>query len=218
MATNLRAYRDGNRLVLVIENPTKDLESVIGMLISGEINPVKDLAKPEPMAKPKLDIGNMQEVKPEKPAAPSAPEKKQELKKAPFVRRLEEQQAAVKASAKPEIIPVSEQVPATAVNIKHVEKADSTPTMTVKYQVADITMSHPVKPSAASNVARPTASRSNTTPITSVAIDERSALIKKVWSMRNTNKIKELLKAKYQDENYDIRRLTTKQLRYLSKL
>lgn len=183
MATNLRAYRDGNRLVLVIENPTKDLESIVGALISGEVNPVKDLTEPKPMAKPKVDVDKMQEVAPKpevSPIATVATPVNQEHKKAPFVKKLEEQQAAAKADAeRPVTTPVKQQAPTTA-----------------------------VKP-------QPTAKQPNAGATTA---PDRSTLIKKVWGMRANAKVKALLKAKYQDENYDIRRLSTAELTYLSKL
>lgn len=77
--TNMRAYKDGGtRLVLVIENPTRDLESLVASLISGEIGAVKDLEKPKAMAKPSIDTRHMEEIKPSAkeectPVGPSAP-------------------------------------------------------------------------------------------------------------------------------------------------
>ena len=42
--SNLRAYRDGDRLVLVVENPTRELEELVAGIISGQIISVKDLS------------------------------------------------------------------------------------------------------------------------------------------------------------------------------
>lgn len=258
MATNLRAYRDGNRLVLVIENPTKDLESIVGALISGEVNPVKDLTEPKPMAKPKVDVSQMQEIAPKPEVSPiAAVPVNQEHKKAPFVKKLEEQQAAAKADAeRPVTTQVKQQAPTTAVHAKVIEKAEGVQATAVRTNPTAAVNTKPANASAVSNAARPMTSQSIAKPQTvkpqmSTAIansanakakpqvpttavkpqptakqpnagattaPDRSALIKKVWGMRANAKVKALLKAKYQDENYDIRRLSTAELTYLSKL
>ena len=103
MATNLRAYRDGNRLVVVIENPTKNLESLVASLLSGDINSVKDLGEPKPMAKPKVDVDHMEEVKPVKTASthvskPQPAPVQTEPPKAPFVKKIEQAAAASKSA------------------------------------------------------------------------------------------------------------------------
>lgn len=242
MATNLRAYRDGNRLVLVIENPTKDLESIVGSLISGEVNPVKDLTEPKPMAKPKVDISKMQEI-PSKPETHS-PVSNQEPKKAPFVRKLEEQQAAAKTDAgkpvttqvKPQaqetaihahkVEMVEEEMQTTAVGPKATDTAKASAVSNAKPQTAtkqQMPTARPVNAQAKQQTQAPAAkpqpiAKPSGTQATTNASSERTALIKKVWSMRGNAKVKALLKAKYQDENYDIRRLSTAQLEYLSKL
>lgn len=258
MATNLRAYRDGNRLVLVIENPTKDLESIVGALISGEVNPVKELTEPKPMAKPKVDVSQMQEIapKPEVSQIAAVPVN-QEHKKAPFVKKLEEQQAAAKADAeRPVTTQVKQQAPTTAVHAKVIEKAEGVQATAVRTNPTAAVNTKPANASAVSNAARPMTSQSIAKPQTvkpqmstanansvnakakpqvpttavkpqptakqpnagATTAPDRSALIKKVWGMRANAKVKALLKAKYQDENYDIRRLSTAELTYLSKL
>lgn len=250
MATNLRAYRDGNRLVLVIENPTKDLESIVGALISGEVNPVKDLTEPKPMAKPKVDLSQMQEIhapealKPEPETSELQPVPNKEHKKAPFVRKLEEQQAAAKANAEKPV--VATQVKPQMQQTRKLEMVEGMQTTAVKPS-ANATQS--VKTSSVSNAASPVTPKpvkphevarqqvSTVKPVNAQvkqqvqasvekqpeqvatkASNERTELVKKVWSMRSNAKVKALLKAKYQDENYDIRRLSTAQLVYLSKL
>lgn len=63
MASMIRAYKDGQRMVLIIENPTRDLESLVASLISGEISAVKDLEAPKEMEKPSFDTKEMEEIK-----------------------------------------------------------------------------------------------------------------------------------------------------------
>lgn len=82
--TNMRAYRDGRRLVIVIEDPTKDLESLVAAMLTGEIKSVKDLDEPKRMARPEIDLKKMEEVKPETKDVP---------RKAAFVKKLEEETA-----------------------------------------------------------------------------------------------------------------------------
>lgn len=82
--TNMRAYRDGKRLVIVIEDPTKDLESLVAAMLTGEIKSVKDLDEPKKMARPEIDLKKMEEVKPEAKDMP---------RKAAFVKKLEEETA-----------------------------------------------------------------------------------------------------------------------------
>ncbi len=264
MATNLRAYRDGNRLVLVIENPTKDLESIVGALISGEVNPVKDLTEPKPMAKPKVDVSQMQEIPSKPEVSPiTQPVAQEPPKKAPFVKKLEEMQAAAKTNAERPIndTQVKPQMPVTAMHAQMEKKVEEGTKITaVGEKSTDTTKAtQTVKTSAVSNVAKVgtpqssaksqvTAKQQISTPATNQsnvqtkpqmqeavtksqsiankpsaqvmtnASSERAALIKRVWNMRGNAKVKALLKAKYQDENYDIRRLSTAQLEYLSKL
>ena len=83
--TNMRAYRDGRRLVIVIEDPTKDLESLVAAMLTGEIKSVKDLDEPKKMARPEIDLKKMEEVK--------QPEAKDMPRKAAFVKKLEEETA-----------------------------------------------------------------------------------------------------------------------------
>lgn len=85
--TNMRAYRDGKRLVIVIEDPTKDLESLVAAMLTGEIKSVKDLDEPKKMARPEIDLKKMKEVK--------QPEAKDMPRKAAFVKKLEEETAKI---------------------------------------------------------------------------------------------------------------------------
>lgn len=91
--TNMRAYRDGKRLVIVIEDPTKDLESLVAAMLTGEIKSVKDLDEPKKMARPEIDLKKMEEVKPETKDVP---------RKAAFVKKLEEETAKTNESGRME--------------------------------------------------------------------------------------------------------------------
>ena len=91
--TNMRAYRDGRRLVIVIEDPTKDLESLVAAMLTGEIKSVKDLDEPKRMARPEIDLKKMEEVKPETKDVP---------RKAAFVKKLEEETARTHESERME--------------------------------------------------------------------------------------------------------------------
>lgn len=91
--TNMRAYRDGRRLVIVIEDPTKDLESLVAAMLTGEIKSVKDLDEPKRMARPEIDLKKMEEVKPETKDVP---------RKAAFVKKLEEETAKTHESGRME--------------------------------------------------------------------------------------------------------------------
>ena len=93
--TNMRAYRDGRRLVIVIEDPTKDLESLVAAMLTGEIKSVKDLDEPKKMARPEIDLKKMEEVK---------PEAKDMSRKAAFVKKLEEETARTHESERMECV------------------------------------------------------------------------------------------------------------------
>ena len=197
MATNLRAYRDGNRLVVVIENPTKNLESLVASLLSGDINSVKDLAEPKPMAKPKVDIDHMEEVKPVKTAStpvskPQPAPVQTEPPKAPFVRKIEEAAAASKSTEeKKEAQPAATN--SAQPNIKETPHVASKPENVNRNVPAS-------KPSA-----------------TQMSVN-REMLLRQVTAKKNRPIIKNLLRRKYGDEYYDLRKLNTRELLALSKV
>lgn len=201
MATNLRAYRDGNRLVVVIENPTKNLESLVASLLSGDINSVKDLGEPKPMAKPKVDIDHMEEVKPVKTAStpvskPQPAPVQTEPPKAPFVRKIEEAAAASKSTE---------------------EKKEAQPAATNSAQ-PDIKET-PHVASKPENVNRNVpASKPNVTNSAPQMSVNREMLLRQVTAKKNRPIIKNLLRRKYGDEYYDLRKLNTRELLALSKV
>lgn len=201
MATNLRAYRDGKRLVVVIENPTKNLESLVASLLSGDINSVKDLGEPKPMAKPKVDIDHMEEVKPVKTAStpvskPQPAPVQTEPPKAPFVRKIEEAAAASKSTE---------------------EKKEAQPAATNSAQ-PDIKET-PHVASKPENVNRNVpASKPNVTNSAPQMSINREMLLRQVTAKKNRPIIKNLLRRKYGDEYYDLRKLNTRELLALSKV
>lgn len=197
MATNLRAYRDGKRLVVVIENPTKNLESLVASLLSGDINSVKDLGEPKPMAKPKVDIDHMEEVKPVKTAStpvskPQPAPVQTEPPKAPFVRKIEEAAAASKSTE---------------------EKKEAQPAATNSAQ-PDIKET-PHVASKPENVNRNVPASKPSATQMSV---NREMLLRQVTAKKNRPIIKNLLRRKYGDEYYDLRKLNTRELLALSKV
>lgn len=197
MATNLRAYRDGNRLVVVIENPTKNLESLVASLLSGDINSVKDLAEPKPMAKPKVDIDHMEEVKPAKTAStpvskPQPAPVQTEPPKAPFVKKIEQAAAASKSTEeKKEAHPAATN--SAQPNIKETPHVVSKP--------EDVNRNVP-------------ASKPN---VTQMPVN-REMLLRQVAAKKNRPIIKNLLRRKYGDEYYDLKKLNTRELLALSKV
>lgn len=197
MATNLRAYRDGNRLVVVIENPTKNLESLVASLLSGDINSVKDLGEPKPMAKPKVDIDHMEEVKPVKTAStpvskPQPDPVQTEPPKAPFVKKIEQAAAASKLTEeKKEVQPAATN--SAQPNIKE------TPHVVTKPE--DVNRNVP-------------ASKPN---VTQMSVN-REMLLRQVTAKKNRPIIKNLLRRKYGDEYYDLKKLNTRELLALSKV
>ena len=203
MATNLRAYRDGNRLVVVIENPTKNLESLVASLLSGDINSVKDLGEPKPMAKPKVDIDHMEEVKPVKTAStpvskPQPTPVQTEPPKAPFVKKIEQAAAASKsAEEKKEAQPAATN--SAQPNIKETPHVVSKP--------EDVNRNVPAsKPNV-----------TNSAPATQMSVN-REILLRQVTAKKNRPIIKNLLRRKYGDEYYDLKKLNTRELLALSKV
>lgn len=200
MATNLRAYRDGNRLVVVIENPTKNLESLVASLLSGDINSVKDLAEPKPMAKPKVDIDHMEEVKPAStPVSKPQPAPVQtKPPKAPFVKKIEQAAAASKSTEeKKEAQPAATN--SAQPNIKE------TPHVVSKTEDVNRNV-----PASKPNV-------TNSAPATQMSVN-REILLRQVTAKKNRPIIKNLLRRKYGDEYYDLKKLNTRELLALSKV
>ena len=203
MATNLRAYRDGNRLVVVIENPTKNLESLVASLLSGDINSVKDLGEPKPMAKPKVDVDHMEEVKPVKTAStpvskPQPVPVQTEPPKAPFVKKIEQAAAASKSTEeKKEAQPAATN--SAQPNIKETPHVVSKP--------EDVNRNVPAsKPNV-----------TNSAPATQMSVN-REILLRQVTAKKNRPIIKNLLRRKYGDEYYDLKKLNTRELLALSKV
>lgn len=61
---NMRAYKDGRRLVIVLEDAGAEMEDYIKDILTTELSKVEHLAPPPQMAKPKVDTGRMQEITP----------------------------------------------------------------------------------------------------------------------------------------------------------
>lgn len=64
--TNMRAYKDGKRLVIVLEDAGQTMEDYVVSLLSGTLMPVEHLGPPPPMDRRKVDTGSMSELKPAK--------------------------------------------------------------------------------------------------------------------------------------------------------
>lgn len=61
---NMRAYKDGRRLVIVLEDASTEMEDYVRNLLMTEIPKVEHLGAPPKMARPQLDTGRMQEIAP----------------------------------------------------------------------------------------------------------------------------------------------------------
>lgn len=61
---NMRVYKDGRRLVIVLEDAGAEMEDYVKHMLEGDIQKVEHLAPPPQMASPKLDLKKMQEIKP----------------------------------------------------------------------------------------------------------------------------------------------------------
>ena len=203
MATNLRAYKDGNRLVVVIENPTKNLESLVASLISGDINSVKDLGEPKPMAKPKVDVDHMEEVKPEKAesATVSKPQPvpvQTEPPKAPFVKKIEQAAAASRLTEE------KKEAQSAAIHSAQPDIKETPHTVSKPEDVRK-------------NVQASKPNVTNSAPTTQTSVN-REMLLRQVAAKKNRPTIKNLLRRKYGDESYDLRKLNTRELFALSKV
>lgn len=60
--THLHAYKDGERLILVMENAGDQLENLIKSLLPGDMQQVRHLAEPDQAETPKLDFKSMDEL------------------------------------------------------------------------------------------------------------------------------------------------------------
>ena len=57
---NIRAYKDGNRLVMIIEDASSELESFIKDMLNGSVpKKVEHLSAPKPFSKPNIDTSKM---------------------------------------------------------------------------------------------------------------------------------------------------------------
>lgn len=68
---NMRAYEDGNRLIIVLENPETSIMQLVRMFLSSQLPGVEHLGEPPAMKPPALDYSEMPEITPE----PSTPQK-----------------------------------------------------------------------------------------------------------------------------------------------
>ena len=65
---SMKVFRDGNQLVIVLENAGKELEGMVMSMIGGNIPKVEHLSPPAPIPKERPDIENMKEMSQAKPA------------------------------------------------------------------------------------------------------------------------------------------------------
>lgn len=65
---SMKVFRDGNQLVIVLENAGKELEGMVMSMIGGNIPKVEYLSPPAPIPKERPDIENMKEMSQAKPA------------------------------------------------------------------------------------------------------------------------------------------------------
>ena len=61
---NMRAFQDGRRLVIVIEDADDAMLSLVRAMLSGTIPAVQHMAPPPPMEPPKTEGQNMKEILP----------------------------------------------------------------------------------------------------------------------------------------------------------
>lgn len=65
---SMRVFKDGNQLVIVLDNAGEAMEKMVMGLINGEIPQATHLSPPAPISKKRPDISSMKEVTPAKPA------------------------------------------------------------------------------------------------------------------------------------------------------
>lgn len=229
MASNMRAYRDGNRMVLVIENPTQDLEQLIAAMLTGEISSVKGLIEPKPMAKPKLDVRQMEEIKPAATPNPavnaggSNVARQEEPRKAQFVKNLEASRQAAVGSGNPIAV---EKRTAQAASVSgtnsfnnNVLKQTSNDTVNRKITITEATDTVPAE--AKSNAVKPgdavTEPAKKTDDMAKPAQINlsRAAMIRMVMTHREAPIVKMTLNGKYHNEHYPIEKLNDIELRQL---
>lgn len=58
----MKVFRDGNQLVIVLENAGKEMENMIMSMINSDIPKAEHLSPPAPIPKERPDIENMKEV------------------------------------------------------------------------------------------------------------------------------------------------------------
>lgn len=236
MATNMRAYRDGNRMVLVIENPTQDLENLVAAMLTGEISSVKGLNEPKPMPKPKLDVKQMEEIKPvSRPnqtptASVENAARQEEPRKAQFVKNLEAARMAPVSTETPSVGTMNREPSNTASVIKPVNNSERNPvantagnqkegikenTDTVKAEttVQPATVSTPnVKP--AETVTEPVKKAAEAAKPAQINLS-RAAMIRMVKARKDAPIVRLNLKDKYHNPDYPIEKLNDTELKQL---
>lgn len=61
---NMRVFRDGNQIVIVLENASEALEQCVISMVNGVVPETTHLSAPRPMKPPKIDTKTMAEVRP----------------------------------------------------------------------------------------------------------------------------------------------------------
>lgn len=61
---NMRVFRDGNQIVIVLENASEALEQCVMSMVNGVVPEVTHLSAPRPMQPPKINTKAMTEVRP----------------------------------------------------------------------------------------------------------------------------------------------------------
>lgn len=61
---NMRVFRDGNQIVIVLENASEALEQCVISMVNGVVPEATHLSAPRPMQQPKVNTSTMTEVRP----------------------------------------------------------------------------------------------------------------------------------------------------------
>lgn len=61
---NMRAYEDGNRLIIVLENPETSLIQLVKSLLTNQVTCIEHLGEPPAMAPPALSFSELPEITP----------------------------------------------------------------------------------------------------------------------------------------------------------
>lgn len=61
---NMRVFRDGNQIVIVLENASEALEQCVISMVNGVVPEATHLSTPRPMQQPKVNTNAMTEVRP----------------------------------------------------------------------------------------------------------------------------------------------------------